>query len=88
MKELFIHCESVDLGEKAGDAFTTVEQPNKVHIQFDPSRLPNPNGLRDLIMRELDTALLALIYGVQPQQLKDKADEIAHRPGGMPGVTG
>lgn len=87
MKDLFIHVEQFDMGDKAGDAITTVEQPNKVHIKFDQTRLPNPNGLRDLIMRELDTALLALIYGMQPEELKAKADEI-DRTLGIPGITG
>lgn len=70
--KLTVHIETTDLGTKAGDCETTIDGPNVVSIKFDPARLVNPNGLRDLIMRELDMALMCIVYGVTPEQVREK----------------
>jgi hypothetical protein len=73
---LNVHIESGSLGHVAGDCVTTIDPPNTVNILVDLARLPNPNGLRDLIMRELDLALMCLVYGLTPEQVRAKAEEL------------
>jgi hypothetical protein len=69
---LMVHIEDGDLGMRAGVAYTTIMRPNEVNILFDPSRIPpaQVDGVRDLIIRELDLALFCLTYGGQPETVR------------------
>lgn len=67
---LILHVETGDLGRTAGKAKMTVTQPDTVYLLVDPTRLANPEDIRDVIMEELDVALLCLMYRQEPEAMK------------------